>query len=317
MISPPPELLPACPATRRPAPSNLAAMSDPLRPGQALSFGSVADAYERGRPDYPAKAVEWLVGGHPRTVLELGAGTGKLTRMLVAAGHDVHATEPDEAMLDILRKQVPGARTSAGGAEEIALPDRSVDVVVSAQAFHWFDHERALPEIARVLRPGGRLALVWNVRDERIPWARRLGAIIGSPEDQIEVGAHLETSERFGEVEEATYPHWQDVDRDLLLDLVRSRSAISTLGEEERQAKLDAVAALYDDYGRGHDGMQLPYRARCFRAPVLEPPGSTWQYVAGAGDEKERTDADAGARSDPSSRVADGPDDSTLLFDFR
>src|SRR6476619_1490919 len=150
----------------------------------ARSFGSVVADSDRGRPSYPREAAAWLAGERPVTVLELGAGTGKLTAQLVALGHDVHATDPDTAMLDILRRDLPDVRTSVASAEEIPLPDRSVDVVVCAQAFHWFDLDRALPEIARVLRPGGRLALVWNQRDERIPWVRRLGALIGT-QDQL------------------------------------------------------------------------------------------------------------------------------------
>ena len=167
----------------------------------ARSFGPVADAYDRGRPTYPADAVAWLVGRQRATVLELGAGTGKLTAQLVAQGHDVLATDPDDAMLDVLRERVPQARVSNTSAEEIPLGDRSVDVVVAAQAFHWFDHERALPEIARVLRPGGHLALVWNQRDERIPWVRKLGRIIGTQEQLRDPSEILVTSNLFGFVD--------------------------------------------------------------------------------------------------------------------
>ena len=126
-------------------------------PDWAHSFGGVADAYERGRPTYPAEAVRWMLGEHPLTVLELGAGTGKLTRVLTDLGHDVQATDPDAAMLQILEKEVPGARTAQTSAEDVPLGDASVDAVIAAQAFHWFDLDRALPEVARVLRPGGRL----------------------------------------------------------------------------------------------------------------------------------------------------------------
>ena len=149
-------------------------------PDWAHSFGGVADAYERGRPTYPAEAVRWMLGDHPLSVLELGAGTGKLTRVLVELGHDVHASDPDAAMLQILERELPGVPTAQAGAEDIPLGDGSVDAVVAAQAFHWFDLDRALPEIARVLRPGGRVCLLWNTRNEKIPWVRRLGTIIGT-----------------------------------------------------------------------------------------------------------------------------------------
>ena len=151
----------------------------PATTDRARSFGSVAEAYDRGRPTYPAEAVAWLAGGEAKVVLELAAGTGKLTRELVDQGHAVFATEPDEAMLEVLRQRVPEVSAKVATAEEIPANDRSVDVVVVAQAFHWFDHQAALPEIARVLKPGGHVALVWNSRDERIPWVRRMGDLLG------------------------------------------------------------------------------------------------------------------------------------------
>jgi ubiquinone/menaquinone biosynthesis C-methylase UbiE len=241
-------------------------MTDPSR-----SFGSVADAYDRARPSYPQEAAVWLVGEQPVTVLELGAGTGKLTETLVALGHDVHATDPDEAMLDKLRERLPDVRTSVAAAERLPSPDSWYDVVVVAQAFHWFDHDAALPEIARVLKPGGRLAVVWNQRDERIPWVRRLGALIGS-QDQLGSGEVLEETPLFNPVENQKFRHWQVVDRTSIQELALSRSNIATLDEAGRAAKLAEVVAFYDDFGRGMDGMQLPYQANCFRATVVPRP---------------------------------------------
>src|SRR6476646_2153710 len=236
----------------------------------ARSFGSVAAAYDRGRPSYPREAAVWLVGKSPVTVLELGAGTGKLTAELVALGHDVHATDPDTAMLDILRRDLPDVRTSVASAEEIPAPYRSVDVVVCAPSFHRFDLDRALPEIARVLRPGGRLALVWNQRDERIPWVRRLGALIGTQDQLRDPVGPLVQSALFGFVEDATFRFWQTVDRESIQDLVLSRSNVAVLDDDARAAKLAEVLAFYDDFGRGMDGMQLPYTASCFRAAVID-----------------------------------------------
>ena len=247
-------------------------MSD--QPSPARSFGSVADAYDRGRPGYPAEAVAWLVGEQPATVLEVGAGTGKLTETLLALGHEVHATDPDDAMLAKLRERLPDVPTSVAGAEELPAADASYDVVVAGQSFHWFDHERALPEIARVLRPGGHLALVWNQRDERIPWVRRLGALIGY-QDMREATTPLTESERFAEPEHETFRHWQVVDRLSIQDLVLSRSNVAVLDEAGRREKLAEVVAFYDDYGRGMDGMQLPYVAECFRATVVGRPVAT------------------------------------------
>lgn len=238
----------------------------------ALSFAAVADTYDRARPSYPAEAAAWLVGAERAQVLELGAGTGKLTELLVTAGHDVLATDPLPEMLAILKERVPGARTAVANAERIPVPSRSVDVVVCAQAFHWFNHPVALDEIARVLRPDGVLALVWNVRDEAIPWVRKLSRIMGGDEFMRDLVGPLESSDLFGEVESHELRFWMDLRRDDLYDLVRSRSYIAVLPEDERTEVLERVGALYDDYGRGHDGMKLPYLTRCYRSPVTNQP---------------------------------------------
>ncbi len=286
-------------------------MSDEQSPGDgaerqpdwAHSFGGVAEAYERGRPTYPPDAVRWMLGDQPQIVLELGAGTGKLTRVIADLGHDVHATDPDEAMLHILERVMPGIRTARASAEDIPLADGSVDVVVAGQAFHWFDLDVALPEIARVLRPGGRICLVWNTRNEKIPWVRRLGRIIGTQEQLADPAQALIFSELFGFVESNEFSHWQTIDRKSIQDLVLSRSNVAVLDEEGRAAKLAEVVAFYDEFGRGMDGMQLPYDTHCYRADVLERPR------ARATDDPEA--ADGGDGADPES-----PDDD-LLIDFR
>jgi len=242
-------------------------MDDSLRMRRAKTFGGIADVYERTRPGYPDDAVRWMTGTTPGTVLELGAGTGKLTASLVAHGHAVVATDPAAQMLKPLRKRLKGARVAQARAERIPLASSSVDTVVSAQAFHWFDPEPSLAEIARVLRPGGTLALVWNRRDETVPWVRRLGRLIGSeqPEDPTEV---LEDSGLYDGIEHHSFRHWQEVHRDSLVGLVESRSAVADLPEDERKALLAKVGELYDDYGRGHDGMLLPYHCEAFRCRV-------------------------------------------------
>jgi ubiquinone/menaquinone biosynthesis C-methylase UbiE len=276
--------------------------------GQARSFGSVAEAYDRGRPSFPREAAVWLAGEQPVTVLELGAGTGKLTEQLVALGHDVHATDPDDGMLDVLRRRLPDTPTSVAAAEDLPVPDRSFDVVVAAQCFHWFDLDRALPEIARVLKPGGHIALVWNVRDQRIPWARKLGRIIGSQEQNYEdVAQALVLSELFGFVEDAAFKIWQDVNRESLRDLVLSRSNVSTLDDEAREAKLAEVLAFYDDYGRGMDGMSLPYDTMCFKAVVTEREDT---------ETDDRSDAEQ-SDGPPHEPPSDGTDTEMLLIDFR
>ena len=276
--------------------------SDPAR-----SFGGVVDSYDRGRPSYPREAAAWLAGDQPLSVLELGAGTGKLTEQLVALGHDVHATDPDAAMLARLQERLPEVRTSQSAAEEIPAGDRSYDVVVSAQAFHWFDLDRALPEIARVLNAGGHLSLVWNQRDERVPWVRRLGAIIGTQEQLREPAAALQGSKLFDEVEETEFRFRQQIDKRSIKDLVLSRSNIATLPPERREAKLAEVAAFYEEYGRGMDGMQLPYAARCFRSRVLDRPAS-YSGTSEMSSIPEETQP---------RRLSDGTDTDLLLIDFK
>jgi ubiquinone/menaquinone biosynthesis C-methylase UbiE len=285
-------------------------MSDEQSPGEgaeqqpdwARSFGGVAEAYERGRPTYPAEAVRWMLGEQPQVVLELGAGTGKLTRVIADLGHDVHATDPDEAMLQVLERVAPGIRTVRASAEDIPLADGSVDVVIAGQAFHWFDLDTALPEIARVLRPGGRICLVWNSRNEKIPWVRRLGSIIGTQEQLRDPAQALIFSELFGFVESRDFSHWQTIDRKSIQDLVLSRSNVAVLDEEARAAKLAEVLAFYDEFGRGMDGMQLPYDTHCYQADVLDRP-----RAPSAGAEATGEAGDSGP---------DTPDDD-LLIDFR
>ena len=273
-------------------------MSDQNSPDLALSFGSVVDAYDRARPGYPIDAAAWLVGGEALTVLELGAGTGKLTEQLVALGHDVHATEPDPQMFDRLTQRFPEMRVTQSSAEEIPVPDSSIDVVVVGQAYHWFDKERALPEIARVLKRGGYLALAWNLRDEGIPWVKRLGRLLGPTLAEQAAGPDdaLESSPYFGIPDEATFKHWQTVDRNSIQDLALSRSTISTLPQGERDAKIREVLAFYDDFGRGYDGMQLPYLTKCFRAMVaIKPHRATAHPLIAEGVERDRIVEDADA----------------------
>lgn len=256
----------------------------------ALAFGDVADHYDRARPTYPAEAAAWLVGkpakepsrgtsretgpgreqqpSQPRRVLELGAGTGRLTEAMVGLGHRVLPTDPLPAMLRHLARRLPDTRPVAAVAERIPLPARSVDVVVAAQSFHWFDLDRALPEIARVLRPGGRLAVAWNLRDRRIPWVRRLDDLITPPERDLDPTQPLIASQLFGYVEQTTFRFWQRLDPDLIRDLALSGSHLAAMTETARERQLAAVMDLYAEYGRGHDGMLLPYLTRCYAATV-------------------------------------------------
>jgi len=237
--------------------------------GPATSFALVAAAYERGRPGFPAEAVRWLAGESPRDVVDLGAGTGKLTRELVALGHRVTAVEPLTAMLELLVANAPGAFVQLGSAEVIPLPDDYADVVTVAQAFHWFDHALALPEIARLLRPRGRLALVWNTRDDREPWVKELSRVIGvevvSRDDAV---VPIDASGLFGPVELTTFPWVQRLDAATLRDLVLSRSYVAIKSPEEREQVLADVDRLFAEHATGGE-IELPYVTQCYRAALL------------------------------------------------
>ncbi|HEX9415570.1 MAG TPA: class I SAM-dependent methyltransferase [Gaiellaceae bacterium] len=219
----------------------------------ARGYGNAAEVYERARPGYAADAVAWVCErlgiGAGRTVLDLGAGTGKLTRDLVSTGARLIAVEPVEEMLAKLVEVVPGVEALAGTAEQLPLAGTSVDAVVSAQAFHWFKADQALPEIHRVLRPGGAIALLWNSRDLSDPIQERIDAVLEPVRGPVERCWHqqakadtaLEGSPLFGPVEHRTWPGEQRVTIEELLEVVASRSYVASLEEPERREVLDST----------------------------------------------------------------------------
>lgn len=234
----------------------------------AASFGRAADVYEAARPSYPREAVDWLVPASARRVLDLGAGTGKLTRMLVERGLDAVAVDPAPEMLEQLARRVPGVETLVGTAEDVPLPDASVDAVTVAQAWHWVDAARAVAEVARVLRPGGTLGLVWNSRDESVGWVAELGEIIGGTPHHTRESLDPIVGGPFGELERWTTRWEQELSLDGLLDLVRSRSYMIVKQEDEKEAVLERVRALVASVPRdgAGAGIRLPYVTECFRA---------------------------------------------------
>ena len=194
----------------------------------ATSFGAATQAYERGRPSYPADALDWLLQDGIRTVLDLGAGTGKLTRDLVARGFDVIAVDPSEGMRTELGRALPDVRVLAGSGESIPLDAGSVDAVLVAQAWHWGDATRAVPEVARVLRPGGRLGLLWNLRAELDGWPQALGRLLrryGSMEDHSDAPP---VGPPFGAIERHDIAWSNPISPEALIDLVASRSYSSS-----------------------------------------------------------------------------------------
>ena len=238
---------------------------------QATSFGAAAGAYERGRPPYPAAAIDWLLPPGAARVLDVGAGTGKLTRQLAARGLDVVAVEPLPGMREQLARAVPGIPVHPGTAEDIPLPDGSVDAVLAAQAWHWVDPARAVPEVARVLVPGGQLGLVWNMRDDRADWVAQLGQILHDPgEGDGSRGGAVAIGPPFGPVQHRTIEWTHRLTRDQLLDMVSSRSYVITMPAVQRAEVLAAVGRLADTHPdlAGRAELELPYRTECFRAQL-------------------------------------------------
>ncbi|MGW3819185.1 class I SAM-dependent methyltransferase [Streptomyces sp. NPDC005046] len=222
------------------------------------SFGAAAAAYAEHRPDYAQAAVRWALEPAPSPrVLDLGAGTGKLTATLVALGVDVIAVEPDPAMLTELRRALPTVRALSGSAEAIPLPDASVDAVLAGNAMHWFDMAVAGPEIARILAPGGILAGLWNVMDDGVEWVAGLARAGGSaaigPRDtptswRAETAdAHLPRTAgtaRFGSPEQAEFPHGQRRTTDSLVATIATRAGVLVMPEQEQEATLGRIRSF-------------------------------------------------------------------------
>ena len=216
---------------------------------RASSFGAQAAAYAEHRPDYPENAVRWALAPAleaPRAldVLDLGAGTGKLSAVVAALGHRVTAVEPDPDMLAELRAYAPSVTARQGGAEDIPLPDASVDAVIVGQAFHWFDQERALPEIARVLRPGGVLGALWNTDDDRVEWIAGLGAVARSRVSFVDWSQNrlIDPHPAYSPVERADFAHRQPRTIDSLLATIATHSRLLVLEPADRERRLTEVA---------------------------------------------------------------------------
>jgi SAM-dependent methyltransferase len=217
-------------------------------------FAAAAGVYEESRPGYPADAIDWLVAElelRPgSTVVDLAAGTGKLTRLLMPTGATVMAVEPVDEMRAALRSTTPAADARGGSAEQTSLPDASADAVTVAQAFHWFDAPKALAEIHRILRPGGRLALVWNIRDLDDPTQRAVDDLFTPYRG--ETPSHrsgrwrdtLDASDLFETTDARHFPNIQTLDRESLVRRVASTSFIAELPDSERASVLDRARAI-------------------------------------------------------------------------
>jgi SAM-dependent methyltransferase len=238
----------------------------------AQAFDDAAEVYDRGRPSFPPEAVATLVDvlgiEAGVRVLDLAAGTGKLTRMLAPTGAELVAVEPLDGMRARLEASLPGVRALVGTAEAIPLPDASVDAVTVAQAFHWFDGSVALAEIHRVLAPRGRLGLLWNVKDEQEDWVAQLGEIIephrGTAPRVISGAwrAAFEETDLFTPLAVEHFSHVHEVDAEGVVDRLLSISFIAALtGEERKQvgAQVRRLLAEHPDT-RAREKFCLPYR---------------------------------------------------------
>jgi SAM-dependent methyltransferase len=225
-----------------------------VHPSAAAGFERGVDDYERGRPDFPADAMAYLVDelglARGTTLLELGAGTGKLTRLLAPSGAAIVAIEPVAAMRDALARRVPDAEIVDAVAEALPVDDGSIDAAVAAQAFHWFDGPRAVSELGRVLRPGGRVGLVWNVRDESIPWILGLTELIepyrgDTPSHRSRRWkAAFEMTDVFAPLAVTVYPYVHETTREGTVSRVLSISFIAALPEDEKRLIADEVRRL-------------------------------------------------------------------------
>ncbi|WP_431247789.1 class I SAM-dependent methyltransferase [Leifsonia xyli] len=236
----------------------------------AASFDQAADVYDAARPSYPADAVSWLTQGVAGPVLDLGAGTGKLTAPLVERGFEVTAIDPSPEMLRVLHERLPGVAVHEGAAERIPVPDDAFDLVLAAQAWHWVDTDRAVPEVARVLRPGGRLGLVWNERDESVGWVRELGELMDAGSAAFDDEADPVLPPPFGPLEKHETRWVQALTHDGLLDLARSRSYFITKDADGQAAVIQSLRRLLREHPdlAGRDTIELPYVTRSYRAAL-------------------------------------------------
>ena len=239
-------------------------------------YSRAVEHYRRGRPSYPDDAVAFLVqelGIHQdRDILELGAGTGKLTELIALSGARVTAIEPVAALRDALERDCPTVTVLDGTAEAIPLSDGSVDAVVAAQSFHWFDGDSALGEIHRVLREGGTLGLIWNVRDEASDWSERLTAIfdrLAGDNPRYRDGrwrGAFERTDLFGPLHHRVAYHLHHVTPEAFMDRVLSVSYVASASQEERDAVRGEVTEMLatDEELAGHDEIVMPYRTDVF-----------------------------------------------------
>jgi ubiquinone/menaquinone biosynthesis C-methylase UbiE len=241
------------------------------RARQANSFGAAAEAYDRARPSYPVEAVTDALGPPPLHILDLGAGTGKLTRVVAAAGYQVVAVDPDAGMLEVLGRAAPQVERRQGSAEAIPADDDSFEAIVAGQAFHWFDVETAGPEMVRVLRPGGLVALLWNIRAAgEHDWIAAYDELVQMVHHAADDDEPPHLGPLFTAPQARWYEHAQRITVDDLVALAESRSYVITAQPAERDRILTGVRDLGERTlaASGEDTLRLPYRLQVWTARV-------------------------------------------------
>ncbi|MGZ8752782.1 MAG: class I SAM-dependent methyltransferase [Acidimicrobiia bacterium] len=249
----------------------------PVHDVAASGFDSQADSYERARPSYPPDAIDWLVE-HLRielgsTVVDLAAGTGKLTRLLEPRAANLIAIEPVTGMARVLRETLPSVPLASATAEALPFATGSLDAVTVAQAFHWFDADRAFAELRRALRPGGRVGLVWNARDRSVDWIDEVWSIMDRVEKRAPWREHEQWHESalgdrpgFGPLHQATFHHEQLQSPDDVVTRVRSVSHVAVLPHGDQERVLDSVRTLLATHPetRGRASVAMPYRVDAY-----------------------------------------------------
>lgn len=239
-----------------------------------MSFGAVAEDYDRLRASPPDDAVDWLLPAGCQVAVDVGAGTGLLTRALARRVPEVVAVEPDERMAAVLRSRseaehAAGIRVLQGRGEAIPLPDACADGVFFSSSWHWMDPERTAGEIARVLRAGGRLGMIWTSRDHRLDWLREVD-LLRNPtpgarrRHQVDLPAEL-----FGPVETALFTFTRRMAIDDLVAMLATYSGTITASPAEREARLTRARAVLDENFPGAAEVDVPMRAECFRADLV------------------------------------------------
>jgi len=250
---------------------------------RAMSFGAIAADYDRLRPDAPDEAVDWLVPAGCEVAVDLGAGTGKLTRALARRVPRVIAVEPDERMRAVLAARSPGVEVRAGRGETIPLPDASADGVFISSAWHWMDAELALAEITRVLRDGGRMGLIWTSRDRQVGWLRDLGhrrAPGAAPPDEQANGApgrrprqvDLPAGVPLVNGVRASFAYTRTMSATDFIELQGTYSGVITASPADRAAELTRARAALEERFPGATEIEVPMRSECWRADRASRP---------------------------------------------